>query len=399
MSRWSDIIVACGKGVARRHGEPMQSEVGSSASQQVLMLTSRPWIRGPLPKIAPLQIAMLEAQGYAVDVAYWGSRFDDEPVLRKLFAGPLDLAKALRALKSGSHGILFVNTAHDFKTLLRDIPLLCLTRRRGVRRIVLLHGSLAERLTHPRSWAFKSASGFMVRSADAILLLSAAELEIWRAFEPRGRYFGVVNPFVPSQELKEAALKHEAVMSSTERAREVLFVGRLVREKGVIDLVEAMRLVNEELPCRLVIAGTGPVKDQLTVLVQDSGLGSRIDLCGYMDAGGLATAYASAEVFVLPTYWDEGFPTVIAEAMSVGLPIITTRIRGAADLLTEGENCLYTAPRDPTELATCILTLLKDDGLARRMSAANRALAETLRPAAVGAAYTQAFESSVGIHD
>lgn len=368
------------------------------ARGSVLMLASRPNISGPIPKIVPLQIAMLEAYGYSVDVAYWGSRFDDESVLRKSFAGLADLAKALKALSVDSHHILFVNTSHDVKTLLRDIPLLWFTRRRGVRRILLLHGSQADRLVQPGSKPFKVASRFVARSADAVLLLSNSELAMWRSFEPHGRYFRVLNPFVPGPDLIAAAAEQEGAAETRREEREIVFVGRLIRQKGVIDLLEATRYVNDKMPCRLVIAGRGPLEDQLMLLARDYGLADKVDLRGYLDATDLAKAYASADLLILPTYHEEGFPTVIAEAMSVGLPIITTRIRGAADLLKEGENCLFVPPRDPAQLATRILALLEDDGLARRMSAANRALVEALKPAVVGVAYVQAFASSGTTH-
>jgi len=368
---------------------------GVSASRSVLMLASRPHISGPIPKIVPLQIAMLEAYGYSVDVAYWGSRFDKESMLRKFFAGPADLASAMRALSAGSHCILFVNTAHDVKTLLRDIPLLWFTRRRGIRRILLLHGSQADRLVQSGIRPFKLASRFMARGADALLVLSTSELAMWSTFESQGRYFNVCNPFVPGQELIEAAAEHEGLAGTKREQREIIFVGRLIPEKGVVDLLEATRLVNDKLPCRLLLAGKGPLENQLMSLARDYGLADKVDLRGYLNAADLAKAYASADLLALPTYWDEGFPTVIAEAMSVGLPVITTRIRGAADLLVEGENCLFVPPRNAAGLAARILTLLDDDGLARRMSAANRALVGTLRPAVVGSAYAQAFASAV----
>jgi glycosyltransferase involved in cell wall biosynthesis len=365
--------------------------MGGKASNTILMLASRPHISGPIPKIVPLQIAMFEAYGYSVYIAYWGSRSDGESMARKLLAGPVDLLRALRSLSAGSHRILFVNTSHDAKTLLRDVPLLWCTRRRHVHKVLLLHGSQADRLVQPGSLLLKRASRFMARHADAILLLSRSEQDTWERFEPRGRYFNVLNPFVPSAELVEAAVEHDRMVGKKCGQREILFVGRLIRKKGVVELLEAMELVNEKLSCRLVLAGEGPLRDHLRSLVRDKGLSAQVDFLGYLDAAGLAKAYAAADALVLPT-WSEGFPTVIAEAMSVGLPIITTRIRGAADLLTEGENCLFVPPRDPASLAKSILAILEDHELAQRMSAANEVLVKRFQPAVVGAAYARALE-------
>lgn len=366
-----------------------------SAAPSVLMLAARPNLSGPVPKIVPHQVTMLESQGYSVEVGYWGGRCDKETMLHKLLGGTLDLAKALRSLHAGSHAILFVNTAHGLKPFLRDIPLLLLTRGHGVRRILLLHGSQVDRLAHLGNSVFKVASRFIARSADGLLVLSTAEYASWRTFEPRGHYATVLNPFVPGAELIEAAGEHDLAATIDREERSIIFAGRLIREKGVVDLLEALRRVNDVLPCRLILAGTGPLANQLMAQARAWGLDDRVDFRGYLDTDGLAHAYASAELFVLPTYWDEGFPTVLAEAMSVGLPVITTRIRGSADLLSEGENCLFVLPRDPVQLAARILTLLNDTELARRMSSANRSRIASFRPDVVGTAYSRAFELAI----
>lgn len=360
----------------------------------VAMLASRPRISGPIPKIVPTQVKMFELQGYSVDVAYWGSRYENEPLWSKLFWGPRDLVEALRLLATGRQDVLFVNTAHDAKSLLRDIPLLWFTRRQATSRVLLLHGTQSQRLVAPGSWLLKLASRYLARSADAILLLSTSEMVNWRTFDSHGTYFVVVNPYVPGQELAKAATAGEQRGHRPGECPRVLFVGRLMPEKGALDLLRAIRFVNDVRPCGLTYAGDGPLKARLEVQAREFGLADRVQVRGYLDAAELANEYASSDLFVLPTYWTEGFPTVIAEAMSVGLPVVTTSIRGAADLLDEGENCLFVPPRDPTALATQILLLLGDSQLALQMSIANKLRVREFEPLCAGAVYVSAFEAA-----
>ena len=87
--------------------------------------------------------------------------------------------------------------------------------------------------------------------------------------------------------------------------------------------------------------------------------------------------------FVLPTYFAEGFPLSVMEAMGHGLPIITTPIRGCADYLSDGENALFVPARDPAALARAVERLLGDDALRARMSAANLARVADFAPARV----------------
>jgi len=380
---------------ARKAGDPSGAAARPPAGEvprQILMLAARPHLQSPIPKIVPNQIAMLEAQGFSVDVVSWGSRHDGESAAHKVWGGAQDLASVLHALRARPYSVLFVNTAHGLKPFLRDIPLLLSTGNLGVRRILLLHGSQAERVAGRGNRCFKLASRFLATQADGILVLSRAELAVWRAFEPRGSYARVVNPFVAASMDSPGMRRREPGTRGRRGEPTVLFVGRLMPEKGATDLLAAMKLVNSVTACHLVLAGAGPLAAELMAKTRDWGLSERVDFKGYLDQGGLAEAYASADIFVLPTYWNEGFPTVIAEAMSAGLPIVTTRIRGSADLLGEGENCLFTAPHDPVQLSERILRLLNDQALATHMSVANRLLVESFRPEVVGAAYSAAFD-------
>jgi glycogen(starch) synthase len=89
---------------------------------------------------------------------------------------------------------------------------------------------------------------------------------------------------------------------------------------------------------------------------------------------------------VLPR-WFDGFPTVIAEAMHAGLPIVTTPLRGMADHLENGINALLVPPRDPAALAEALGHLLGDSRLAHRMAEANRSAVKKFAPSAVANEY------------
>jgi glycosyltransferase involved in cell wall biosynthesis len=81
--------------------------------------------------------------------------------------------------------------------------------------------------------------------------------------------------------------------------------------------------------------------------------------------------------------------------MSYGLPIVTTPIRGAADLLVEGENALFVPPRDPEALAGALLRLLRDERLWDRISIANREKVKEFTPESVVPRYVEIMKSLV----
>jgi len=120
-----------------------------------------------------------------------------------------------------------------------------------------------------------------------------------------------------------------------------------------------------------------------------------VTMTGYLNSSNLAGVYQLADLFVLPT-WAEGFPTVIAEAMSAGLPVVTTQIRGAADLLQEGVNARFVPLHNSPALAEVLEQLLSDPQQRLNISRANLAKVKEFAPEVVVQRYIQIFQELVG---
>ena len=357
---------------------------------RVLMLTAYPGIAGPLPKLAPLMTDEMRHLGCQVSTEPWSHRQDGESIVAKVVGRTSDLLRIRRRLKRQQYDVLLVTTTHDWPALLRDIPLLALTRGCCRARVVHFHGSMVDRILRPGQRIMKACSRWLVRRCDAVLVLSREEQDKWRAFAPGVRFEVVVNPFVPP----DAVQRRRALRGGDPAV--MLFVGRLIPEKGVFDLLEAVRIASRLHSCVLRIAGEGGHEEAIRRRVVELGLGDIVELVGYLHGDALADLYDAADVFVLPTYFGEGFPTVITEAMSHGLPVITTPIRGAADLLTEGENVLFVPPRQPDDLARAILRLLNDSDMCADIGERNREKVKTFAPSVVVPEYVHIMRSLVG---
>jgi len=101
-------------------------------------------------------------------------------------------------------------------------------------------------------------------------------------------------------------------------------------------------------------------------------------------------------MLLFPTYHYEGFPMVVFHAAAAGLPIITTRIRAAADYLRETDNCLWVAPQQPGELAEKIVLLLRNQKLSAQMTDNNTRLAKQFSAPIVTREYVEAFSKLIG---
>jgi len=139
-----------------------------------------------------------------------------------------------------------------------------------------------------------------------------------------------------------------------------LYVGRLVIEKGIFELLRAYAKLDAEIRAKigLVFVGDGPARTELLHRIAAEGLES-VRSVGFLHREELGKLYAVAEALVLPTHSDP-WGLVVNEAMSCGLPVVTTSVAGcAADLVEDGWNGYIVPPGDVNGLYAALNTLAR----------------------------------------
>lgn len=150
--------------------------------------------------------------------------------------------------------------------------------------------------------------------------------------------------------------------------RFILFVGRLVSEKGIFDLLEAYGRLGDDVKSAvgLVFAGDGSERSELEKKAKKISP-STICVCGFAQREQLAAIYGLADVLVLPTHSDP-WGLVVNEAMVCGLPVVVSNVAGcAADLVEDGWNGFVVAPTDTDKLCGAIDAILRNDRLRQQM--------------------------------
>jgi glycosyltransferase involved in cell wall biosynthesis len=356
---------------------------------RLAMLTTRASVNGPLPKLTPLLAEGLRRHGCEVELMQcWGRRVEGQRLPTKLLERAADVRAVRKEVVRGGFPLVVVHTSHDWLTLTRDLALLR-SLPPDVIKVLQFHGSQSSRLVAPGSRAFKRATAQLVSQADGVFLLSREEQAEWRTFLPESRLFVVRNP------MSAPPLPDSANDLEDDGLPIVLSVARLIPEKGGAELVQAPPHVQAKAPCRLRLVGAGPEESRLRALALELGVEGSVELPGYLENGDLAKAHHQAAVFALPTSHNEGFPLSILEAMAAGLPVVTTRSRGAADHLVEGRNALFVPVGDRTGLAAALVRLLDDAALRREMGAANREKIRDFDPDVVAREYLTALEEVV----
>lgn len=152
-------------------------------------------------------------------------------------------------------------------------------------------------------------------------------------------------------------------------AHTIVYVGRLEKFKGVMDLVNAMPAVLQAIPdARLELAGDGACLPELKARVQELGLRKVVILKGHISQKSVAQLVARASVVVMPSTWPETFGKVGIEAMGLGTPVVASDVGGVRDWLHDKKNGLLVEPGKTDQLSRAIVRVLSDSKLQSQMS-------------------------------
>jgi len=153
-------------------------------------------------------------------------------------------------------------------------------------------------------------------------------------------------------------------------------VGRLVPKKGHGDLVRAFALVAGRWPqAKLIIAGSGPEREQIERLIGHRGLAERVELPGWLDPDATRGLIETSDLLIVPSVIApdgdrDGIPNVILEALAVGTPIVATRLEGISEAIIDGWNGLLVNPGDISQMASAIEKVLGSPQLWETLSLA-----------------------------
>ncbi len=168
------------------------------------------------------------------------------------------------------------------------------------------------------------------------------------------------------------AFSPQARVVGSSTSLRVLTVGRLVAEKGHIDVLTAVsELVESGIDVTLTLVGSGPERRRLGELAQALGLEGRVYMPGAVGQDEIVDYYAQADLFCLPSF-AEGVPVVLMEAMAAGIPVVASRVMGIPELVEDGVSGLLVAPARPDLVAKAIRRLAEDPDLRDTLGAAGR---------------------------
>ena len=163
--------------------------------------------------------------------------------------------------------------------------------------------------------------------------------------------------------------KMEELQLRDENTFTFLFVGRIVKDKGINELCEAFDMLSRIARCRLVLVGPDedsldPISDKSRKIIE---VNQSIETVGRKSDDELLAYYAASDCFVMPSY-REGFPNTVLEAGAMGLPSIVTDINGSREIIVEGENGVIVPSKNSDDLYDAMLNMMRDKTARERMA-------------------------------
>ncbi|WP_298786184.1 glycosyltransferase family 4 protein [uncultured Marinococcus sp.] len=233
-------------------------------------------------------------------------------------------------------------------------------KKKGIPTVLHIHGSRFESFYTDMNPVEKKLSQYILRLNERVIVLSDYWKEFFRHIVPLEKIAVIENGI---------ALKNYTYDKS-EIPVNFLFMGRLGDRKGVYDLVEACgRIAETNSGFHVHIAGDGEV-EKVAALVKKKNLEHCVHVLGWAGEKEREMYLQKADVMVLPSY-NEGFPMAILEAMNYGTAVISTRVGGIPEMITEGTDGFIIDPGDVEALTERMKLLLERPELRELMGKNN----------------------------
>jgi glycosyltransferase involved in cell wall biosynthesis len=233
-------------------------------------------------------------------------------------------------------------------------------KKLGVKTIMHHHAAEFEEFYSQLSDSKKNYVNKTLEMADLNIVLSKRLVSMITAKAPKAKVEVLYNA-VPTYK----------VNPRSDKARNVLFLGRLGKRKGTYDLLQAIKNIDEEIPknIRFYLCGDGDVEG-VKKEIDKLEISKRIAYIGWINADEKKQIYKDIALNVLPSY-NEGLPMSILETMAYGIPSITTNIASIPEVVFDGNNGFLIEPGNIKQLSDKLKLILNDDKLCKDMG--NRA--------------------------
>ncbi|MBL87345.1 MAG: glycosyl transferase family 1 [Winogradskyella sp.] len=258
--------------------------------------------------------------------------------------------------------VVLLNPSLGKTALKRDALFLRIAKRFGIKTLIFIHGwdEEVEVKINKTSKLFQSfllADGFFVLATE---------------FKEKLISWGVTVPvWLTSTKVDDRLLQDFSTSQKNKKSKKLLFLARVEKNKGIYIALEAFKKVqetNKELAFQ--VAGSGSELAAAKIYCKDHHI-ENVIFSGNLNGEQLTNAFATSDIYILPTYHGEGMPTSILEAMAFGLPIVSRPVGGLVDFFENDKMGYLVESLDPQDFADKIILIINNSAKLSAMSQYN----------------------------
>ncbi|MBS0388049.1 MAG: glycosyltransferase family 4 protein [Proteobacteria bacterium] len=263
--------------------------------------------------------------------------------------------------------IVHLNTSINRKAFWRDLGYLFVARALRRRTVYQVHGGELPEDFAGHKRVRLALLRWVLGLPQAVVVLAQCEQRAYRQFVPATRVEVIPNA------VDVRAAQDLAPRAATTAPLHVVYVGRLARTKGIFEILEAVRLLQDRgTTVQVTLAGDGPEAEALQALATRLGVAQRVRFAGPLFGADKDRLWSSADVFAFPTFHSEGLPYALLECMAFGVVPVTTAVAAIPDVMQDGVHGYLIPSKDPPALANAIARLDADRASLQRLSAASQ---------------------------
>lgn len=292
-----------------------------------------------------------------------------------------------------NYRLIHLNTPLSFNSFFRDLPYLIISKLFNVNSIVHFHGGEDQFFKNILSnKLLKRIASMTYFSSDKIIVLGKIFIKKYSKIKFLKQHKWCV---LPNPVESHIFLTTTKKIKNQPKKIKILFLSRIDEKKGceiAIKSFAALKLKTSKINFELNICGDGPLLGDMKKLSSELQL-KNINFHGYVKGSEKKNQYSTNDIFLYPTYYGEGLPVCVLEAMAMGLPIITRLVGGIGDFVKDGINGYIIKSKNPNDFADKIIDLVNDEDRLLKISKHNTSYSKnTFSPKSIVNKY-------VGIYD
>lgn len=277
----------------------------------------------------------------------------------------------------------YIQSSFGKKAIIRDFIHLYITLALRRKFLLQLHGGeLADLKNWTKFWYSMSIN--LLKKSTGVIVTSREEHEILLSLDVNKNVYQINNPIVYPKQIPRK--KSKTIPPYT-----IIFASRLIPTKGIEELLDSIKFIQGDFI--LKIFGTGPLFEYARDYITNNNFEKRVQLLGDVSLEDLLEEYANGDIYIFPSYHDEGFPMAFFFALCSPMAIVSTRIRPVKDFLKDGHNCLWIEIKNSHSIANQLSILLDNPNMIEKFSQNNSVFLDFFSPSNIAPKVKNIFES------